>query len=549
MENTKRKISFTVLFIAFLLIQLLAPVTETQAQDSKWFLDKTNLIEKELIDEFINVNENEFPQLDIQPEMVVEVFDETPDSFSDIEDYTSNRFLQLDVGNDEHNSGVLIVISVQDAQAAIEIGDGLGNIIREAERNNIIAFVEENLEEYISSNKDSLLLNRTVSGAINGVIDIFTEYHFGRLEQRQSELDANIRRDTIGKYLEVALPIVGLLIAIYFLVSIVFRRQIEEKRKEKELKKTFQDYERFYDEGRVPFEDEFTITNFKMATQKEINEKNSHYIKSLRNNKLKNLNRYRVENLEIIFFNLKNEPLTYDFDVYEWHIEHNGKKEALLSNPQLTMIELMKEIDEEIDYEQNVRVPELLNIVEAEIEEFVSNEFSKGDFDYHALSGRLKAYASSKMALYEGGSEYDKAKDFDEKQRQQIYKDGYKNYLIHVFVNYDNHIPEDYLKYGTRDDFVDYTDTKISGIQTSVGDIRDQKVLGAILFELIEVFELEKKIEKEKKNNTKPSIGPKRGTGNVEEQKERKEKLQKMQEDSKKEKERRAKILNRKTDY
>lgn len=130
--------------------------------------------------EEINQYNQKYKELELRPQLAVVTLSELPDGKS-IESYANEKFNELGVGDEEHDSGVLYVIAVKYRKQRIEVGYGLEETIPDALAMDLMTeeakekFREENYDAGVSivaaNINDVLQGNKTVKDFSPGIFD------------------------------------------------------------------------------------------------------------------------------------------------------------------------------------------------------------------------------------------------------------------------------------------------------------------------------------------------------------------------------------------
>lgn len=126
----------------------------------------------------INQYNQKYKELELRPQLAVVTLSELPEGKS-IESYANEKFNELGVGDEEHDSGVLYVIAVKDRKQRIEVGYGLEETIPDALAMDLMTeeakekFREENYDAGVSivaaNINDVLAGNKTVKDFSPGI--------------------------------------------------------------------------------------------------------------------------------------------------------------------------------------------------------------------------------------------------------------------------------------------------------------------------------------------------------------------------------------------
>ncbi|MGL9729317.1 TPM domain-containing protein [Enterococcus sp. DIV0756] len=177
--------------------------------------DQANVLSSETKEEVYQYNQA-YKRLKLRPQMAVVTLEELPEGQT-IESYANEKFNQLGIGDKEHDSGVLYVLSVNDRKQRIEVGYGLEGDIPDALAMDLMTeeakgyFREENYDagvKLVVSNINQVLLgSKTIKDFEPG----FFETHFA----------GKSPWDIIRNY---ALPVIIVLVILYVFLEPPIRK-------------------------------------------------------------------------------------------------------------------------------------------------------------------------------------------------------------------------------------------------------------------------------------------------------------------------------------
>ena len=129
--------------------------------------DHANVLSSETKEQIYQYNQK-YKELKLRPQLAVVTLEQLPNDQS-IESFANEKFNQLGVGDEEHDSGVLYVIAVRDRKQRIEVGYGLEGDIPDALAMDLMtgeakeSFREENYDagvKIVTSNINHILIGK-----------------------------------------------------------------------------------------------------------------------------------------------------------------------------------------------------------------------------------------------------------------------------------------------------------------------------------------------------------------------------------------------------
>ena len=166
------------------------------AQETPWVNDETNLLTHETLDGITYLNETVFVDYDIQPQLAVEVLNDYPEGYSDIDSYRVDRFNSMGVGGSEHDSGILLIMVLNERQFAIETGYGVEPTLTDLEAGRILSGEMTDYLKQYSETGDGEYLNHAVNQSVNEIADVLERGNTGVLfEEREAEEAERLRKE------------------------------------------------------------------------------------------------------------------------------------------------------------------------------------------------------------------------------------------------------------------------------------------------------------------------------------------------------------------
>ena len=202
----KREYTFLgILLIIAVLLTLAMPAeaAEINSYGNAWVYDEANVISEETEAHIAHLNENVFREYTQEPQLAFIVLNDLPYS---IDNYKLDMFNEFGVGTADTNRGMLFVLSVNDREYALEIGDGYvhGSALRKVLEKD---FVTEEMKDHMrSGNYDAAIyqisehLAQVMRDEENGMyaaMDAKAEQE--RIEQEAAQAALNEKLDVLGK--------------------------------------------------------------------------------------------------------------------------------------------------------------------------------------------------------------------------------------------------------------------------------------------------------------------------------------------------------------
>ena len=135
-DKIKRISIFTVIF-TLMLINIAAVFTEAAPKLSHYYNDEAGIMSSDTKSDIDSINKK------IEGNTGAQIFVYVIESYKDkgygnIEEYASETFKELELGNEDEDNGVLMVISMKEKEVRIEVGYGLESQITDGKAGNII---------------------------------------------------------------------------------------------------------------------------------------------------------------------------------------------------------------------------------------------------------------------------------------------------------------------------------------------------------------------------------------------------------------------------
>lgn len=227
MKKINKGFKVMMLTLAILSFILISTNQTANAETLTWITDETDIIQQDVKTDITNLNGDLLMEYSLQPNVIIEVLNNYPDSYETIADYTDNRFNHLITETEELNYAVLIVMAIKDEKASVIQSENLKDIIRDAEIHDTIAYVEEHLEIYNGlGNNNPVYLNDLVRDTAAKVVMPLHLYETSGLDEYQSTIDKNNRDRTIENLavtaVKIVKPVFLLVVRIGILVFIIW---------------------------------------------------------------------------------------------------------------------------------------------------------------------------------------------------------------------------------------------------------------------------------------------------------------------------------------
>lgn len=184
-----------------------------------WVYDETGDLTLSTTNRIKRLNEEVFPNLDIKPEVAVEVLETIPIGSFSMDLYKNKQFNELGIGSSEHDSGLLYVIAIKDREFGIETGYGIEHIIPDLSTRRMLNKTKTNMEKY-SETKEAKYLNMAVNDVIDDIEEHYNLYDTGEIGtylQEQTDNDRTHYRTNLK-----LLAILFFMPAIFAIIGFIF---------------------------------------------------------------------------------------------------------------------------------------------------------------------------------------------------------------------------------------------------------------------------------------------------------------------------------------
>lgn len=466
------------------------------AQETPWVYDETNQITQEYLDDITYLNEDVFPEYDIQPQIGVEILHTLPEGYSGIDEYRVQRFNELGIGNEEHDSGVLFVIAIEDREFAIETGYGVEPIIRDIEANAILDNMKEDMVNY-SDTGDPKYLNNAVSESVGTMASLLEKGNTGELyAQREAEEARRLEKQEERK--ETFKTIVSFMgVGTAGFISVIGFRTYRKKREEEKLQqlrkeeaeKLIEEFNQLYNKRGVPFEDEYDFGDFKEYLMEDIKGKELKYIMSLGGDKLATLNRYRLDDLDRVVQNTNpKNPSKYYTKYYPEIRDYIGDDTTKL------VATYVNDLDKKFE-EERQKAYKLQDEIKQDVEEFLENEPKVSYIDKQDAYKVLYDALAYNMRLTETGVMNLNVRDASKETRQTVMEDVYQKELVKGYIETQPEFTGNKFGHGTKQEFINHVTKNMDRFNNGNKNLRNKAVLGALLISMLTIFLQDKERE------------------------------------------------------
>lgn len=492
--NKLKKVLVSVL-VAMTVVLFGTSIT-VNAQETPWVYDETNQITQEYLDAITYLNEDVFPEYDIQPQIGVEILHKLPEGYSGIDEYRVQRFNELGIGNAEHDSGVLFVIAIEDREFAIETGYGVEPIIRDIEANAILDNMKEDMVNY-SDTGDPKYLNNAVSEAVGTMASLLEKGNTGELyAQREAEEARRLEKQEERK--ETFKAIVSFMgIGTAGVITVIGFRTYRKKREEEKLQqlrkeeaeKLIEEFNQLYNKRGVPFEDEYDFEDFKEYLMEDIKGKELKYIMSLGDDKMATLNRYRLEDLDRVVQNTKpKNPIKYYTKYYPEIKDYIGDDTTKL------VATYVNDLDKKFEDERQ-KAYKLQDEIKQDVEEFLENEPKVSYINQQDTYKSLYNALAYNMRLTETGVMNLNVRDASKETRQTVMEDVYQKELVKGYIETQPEFTGNKFGHGTKQEFINHVTKNMDRFNNGNKNLRNKAVLGALLISMLTIFLQDKERE------------------------------------------------------
>lgn len=167
-----------------------------------------------------NINEQEFSQLDGQPQYAVVTL-KNLDGYDSIEDYAEEKFQKLGIGNKDLDNGFLFVISIEDRAYRLETGYGVEDVITDSMKEDVVTEAATSLlksEDYAGA---VMLISKNVEKLVNE--------KYGDVEAAK-ELIAK-EKEQQAKFVRMVITVIFIAIGVVLIAIFIYRLGIAKLRK------------------------------------------------------------------------------------------------------------------------------------------------------------------------------------------------------------------------------------------------------------------------------------------------------------------------------
>ena len=482
--------------LVVMIVVLFGTSITVNAQETPWVYDETNQITQEYLDAITYLNEDVFPEYDIQPQIGVEILHTLPEGYSGIEEYRVQRFNELGIGNEEHDSGVLFVIAIEDREFAIETGYGVEPIIRDIEANAILDNMKEDMVNY-SDTGDPKYLNNAVSEAVGTMASLLEKGNTGELfAQREAEEARRLEKQEERKEtLQTLATVMG--VGTAGVISVIGFRTYRKKREEEKLQqlrkeeaeKLDEEFIQLYNNKDVPFEDEYRFGDLKEYLLEDIKGKELKYIMSLGDDMLATLNRYRLEDLDRVVRNTNpKNPSKYYTKYYPEIRDYIGDDTTKL------VATYVNDLDKKFEDERQ-KAYKLQEDIKQDVEEFLEKEPNVSYINRQDTYKVLYSALAYNMLLTETGVMNLNVRDASKETRQTVMEEEYQKELVKRYIETQPEFTGNKFGHGSKQEFINHATENIDRFNNGNKNLRNKAVMGAMLVSMLTPFVRDKERE------------------------------------------------------
>lgn len=468
------RVYLTLIAILSICLMFATPVS---AKNSTWVLDETGHLTDETHERVTQYNEQYLTQYEIKPQIGVEVLNEIPSGYADIDEYRVERFNDLGVGNATHDSGVLLIIAIEDRAFAIETGYGSEAYITDNRSKAILNNMTESMKEY-SITGDADHLNKAVLGAVSDIVGYFS-VGVPATESTQNLGTSSDEGSNSGFFTFVALSA-----GLVYILLIKVRLNAELIKKQQGLiNQTMDTMVDFYETG-LPFESEFGVDDIRKNLESRRLSIKKQEFEFMQDDPLGAINSIRIKELDAI---LDRVDLTYPKSYYL--AQDLIIKECIENNPTVTVRDIVSDLDGK--FSQAVKQKkELKNKVNKELKQYLAIPKDIDLGAYKNLMAEMFDGVVDKLNLDEEGVKTLSIKDSTAEQRYKVYEEVYQTIYLVNFIHTNKYVVNKDFGHGTREGFIKYalSDTKIKG--DLIKKINDEKLLAGSIVSLITTYTL-----------------------------------------------------------
>lgn len=456
--------------------------TPVSAKNSTWVLDETGHLTNATHELVTQYNEQELTQYELKPQIGVEVLNEIPSGYADIDEYRVERFNALGVGNATHDSGVLLIIAIEDRAFAIETGYGSEAYITDNRSKAILNSMTESMKEY-SITGDADYLNKAVLGAVSDIVGYFsvgvpaTESTQNLGTSSGKGLNSGIFSFVIyGPYILFAVLLYSLLIKYRLNAELI-------KKQQGLINKVMDTMVDFYETG-LPFESEFGVEDIRKNLESRILSLKNQDFEFMQDDPLGAINSIRIKELDVILDRIGlNYPKSY------YLAQDLAIKECIENKPTVTIRDIVSDLDDKFSQaaKQQKGIKKKVN---DELKQYLATQKDINlGVDKNLMTEMLDG-VFDKLNLGEEGVKTLSIKGNTVEQRYKVYEEVYRTIYLVNFIRTNKYVVNKDFGHGNREGFIEYalSDNKIKG--DLIKKINDEKVLAGSLISLITTYNL-----------------------------------------------------------
>ena len=464
---------------------LLGSANGVNAQESTWVYDETDDLTHETMSHITQLNEYDFVDYDLQPQLGIEILNDLPEGYHDIDDYRTARFEELGVGGSD-DTGVLYIMVINDRKFAIETGYGVEHVLTDLESKQILDKTIEDMKMY-SETQEPEYLNNAVMVVANNVSNLMEMANTGELfemreeQARQEELASQRRAETMRKGFTGIFSILGI-----GGVGMVGYKAIEERKRRKKLEMlemkindALLEFRELYDKDEVPFSDEMPYEVFAVGYKERYMESEEGDIEDSLNNKFITLNKIRVTNFKLMVENMTG--LKYPKEFYISHREDFMAR--VRENEKLTVKEFTDGMDRKFDAQVEKRQEEL-NKLETELDSYLEGTELPEGVEERAIREEVLGGLRSDFNLNDSGVINLTIKETEEQKRRARMEYWFRYMLIRQVIQNKDEFRNKTYQYGSRSEFTEFAQKELAQSDTPTSRLVDNAVITTMLLGL-----------------------------------------------------------------
>lgn len=480
-----KKWLFAIAVATFTLLVYPFQSVNANPQETTWVYDETGDLTTETLDYITHLNEEVFPNYIDEPQFGLEILYTLPEGYSDIDTYKNERFNELGIGAEGKDSGLFYVMSIGDRRFGIETGYGIEHVITDIEAKGILDDAQAYMQEYSETGSPEYL-NEAVMRAFQFSDVMFSKADSGLLaeEREEAERQKELEREQSRKtFRNVLLGLGGVtLTGVVGFAGVELHKKKEEERRLKKLEEQVEnagkEFEKFYKDGNVPFENELSYATFMGYYNEKMEETTTEKVEHSLQDKLATVNQARVTLLDSI---IKKQDKKYSVDYYLNNTSWLAVK--LLEKPELSTQEAMNLLDKEFEHQEELLATETQKLVN-EVEGYFNKYDVPEGLDKDELINKVNEIVKNEYKLGVIGVRTRNIGITEPSEYQNRIDYWYRTLVIRSIMDKNSLFSGGRFDYGNRDGFTKFAQDKVVKSDTPTSDLLKTGVLIGMLVAL-----------------------------------------------------------------